>query len=243
MNVKIIARTQMVDIPDAMCPDGILEADHEPETADYLCGMAAAMCTGSKNPMKALHTAIDCGHESVEEHANYTFQIDGVSRVLLAQITRHRLASFSVKGQRYNKVTADAEVIMPPKIKERPGAAEIFEKQVQGAIESYLALVESYAIEPEDARYMLPEGMTCTMIVTMNMRELRHFFELRMCNRAQWEIRNLADAMYKELASYAGDLMRHSGPKCVDGKCTEGKLCCGKNRCEEVLAMRLEAVK
>lgn len=193
-----------------------------------VCAEAAAICTNSTRPAMALKGALACGHESVIEHASITFRIAGVSRVLLAQFTRHRLASFSVQSQRYCRVADGASVVVPPSIASRPGAAEMYERETRGALDTYFAMVTSYGIPEEDARYVLPQGITTDLVVTMNARELRHFFALRCCNRAQWEIREMARRMMLECVKVAPELFGDAGPGCVRGRCPEGKKCCGK---------------
>lgn len=191
------------------------------------CGEAAATCTNSATPRRALKGALACGHESVIEHACFTFRIEGVSRVLLAQFTRHRLASFSVQSQRYCRLTDEAVVVVPPTIAARPGASEMYRRQTQGALDCYLALVQDYSIPEEDARYVLPQGITTDLVVTMNARELRHFFSLRCCGRAQWEIREMACEMMKQAKDVAPDLFADAGPGCARGHCPEGRRSCG----------------
>lgn len=201
-----------------------------PLTPDSLCGEAAALCTGSKHPALALRGAMDSGHESVAEHAAFTFRIEGVSRVLLAQLTRHRLASFSVQSQRYCGVKP--EWIVPQTVKDK-GFEKAFLAQCETAYNLFSTMCVSGEVEPEDARYIIPQCVTCNLIVTMNARELRHFFSLRMCNRAQWEIRELADKMFKICKGSAPMLFRNSGPGCMTSKGCPEKKPCGEPRTAE----------
>ena len=140
------------------------------------------------------------GHTSVIEHASFTFGIEGVSRTLLAQITRHRMASFSVQSQRYvsNAGQEVFDFVMPPRIRALgPEAEEKFLSQMktmQGWYDEWSELLGEGSAE--DARFVLPGAAATRMTMTMNARELLHFFSLRMCNRAQWEIRELAWQMY-----------------------------------------------
>lgn len=192
-----------------------------PET---LCADAAAICTNSDNPQRALHGALSCGHDSVIEHAVFTFRVDGVSRVLLAQLTRHRIASYSVQSQRY--CGAQLDCVMPDTV--RDSKCELmFLRAAELAFGAYETMVEN-GIPPEDARYIIPEGVTCSLMVTMNTRELRRFFELRCCNRAQWEIRSLANRMLDAVTVVAPELFMGAGPACRRGTCPEGKLSCGR---------------
>ena len=202
---------------------------NSPMNADYLCGTAAAICTNAADPLGALRGAMASGHESVAEHANFTFHVEHVSRVLLAQITRHRIASFSVESQRYCGVRP--VWIVPESIKKACYQNEFLE-QCNNAYVLYCELV-TVGVPEEDARYIIPEAAVCNLIITMNARELRHFFSLRMCNRAQWEIRNLADEMYKLCKVNAPVLFKDAGPGCMTRKgCPEGKRSCGSPRKE-----------
>ncbi len=173
------------------------------------------------------------GHESVLEHACFTFAIEGVSRVLLAQITRHRLASFSVQSQRYVSYETGFGYVIPPKISELgEDAVRMYETQMQTMQDWYCQSQEMLGKNGEgtneDARFVLPGACETRMLVTMNTRELRHFFSLRMCNRAQWEIRELASRMHAACMEVAPALFRDAGPGCLRGSCPEGSKSCGK---------------
>ena len=182
---------------------------------------------------------VEMGHQSTIEHSSFTFAIEGVSRSLLAQITRHRLASFSVKSQRYVKQVAKGEdeafnYIVPPSISAlgnkyiKQYAAQM--KQIQLWYDEWNGLLgNSGESSNEDARFVLPNAAETKMIVTMNARELQHFFGLRCCNRAQWEIRELAEKMLVLVKSVAPNLFEGAGPACVSGSCSEGKMTCGKS--------------
>ena len=192
---------------------------------DKLCGEAAAICTGyTGDPIKALRGALESGHESVAEHAGFTFRIEDVSRVLLAQLTRHRLASFSVQSQRY--CGANLNVVVPDSMVCPELVDDIVE--VRRAVEKLYTKAISLGKPAEDARYLTLQGGVTSLIVTMNARELRHFFSLRCCNRAQWEIRELARRMLAECSVVAPELFKDAGPGCLRGTCPEGKRSCGK---------------
>lgn len=192
----------------------------------------------------------DMGHESPTEHATFTFAIEGVSRALLAQITRHRLASYSVQSQRYVRLE-DFKYIIPPEIQQSPEALEIFQNAMKRDAEDYERIsailkekhkkqniqdgmdekqasrtAEKKAIE--DARFVLPNACETKMIVTMNARSLQNMFNQRCCNRAQWEIHELADRMLKLVYDVAPSLFKNSGPRCLNGPCPEGRMSCGK---------------
>ena len=194
---------------------------------DKLCGEAAAICTGyTGDPLKALRGALESGHESVAEHAGFTFRIEDVSRVLLAQLTRHRLASFSVQSQRYCGISYN--MAMPESVRNASSHVyDVFLDAVESSHKAYDWLVEN-GIPAEDARMVAPEGETTALMMTMNARELRHFFSLRCCNRAQWEIRELARRMLAECSVVAPELFKDAGPGCLRGPCPEGKRGCGK---------------
>jgi thymidylate synthase (FAD) len=190
------------------------------------------------------------GHESPVEHVTFTFGIEGVSRSFLAQVTRHRLASYSVQSQRY--VRQDQFVyITPPAIAENPALKASYEAAMAQSIAAYNqladALEQQYLPEflaqglsekaarnkaekkaIEDARYVLPNACETKMILTMNVRSLRNFFRLRCCNRAQWEIRAVATEMLRLCCQVAPSLFKTAGPSCCLGGCTEGKMSCGK---------------
>ncbi len=178
------------------------------------------------------------GHESPIEHISFTFGIENVSRALLAQITRHRIASFSVQSQRY--VAEDGfDFILPPAIAENAEAKALYLETMDELSARYTKLTEllmegtegSVADKKkaiEDARFVLPNGCTTKMMVTMNARSLLNFFRLRCCNRAQWEIRELATQMLMEVREVCPTVFKLAGPPCVAGRCPEGKMTCGK---------------
>ncbi len=190
------------------------------------------------------------GHESPTEHVSFTFAIEGVSRALLAQITRHRIASYSVQSQRYVNLK-QFEYVTPPEVAKDPETLAEFNKSMDIAAENYLKVTEvlkaahkekmldegmdeksaNKAAEKqaiEDARFILPNACTTKMIVTMNARSLNNFFTHRCCERAQWEIRELADQMLKLVWEVAPALFQKAGPSCAYGACKEGKMSCGK---------------
>ncbi len=192
----------------------------------------------------------EIGHESPIEHASFTFGIEGVSRALLAQITRHRMASFSVQSQRYVK-ESDFSYVTPPEIEKNPEAKALFLEAMQKDREYYERIteilkashkadlvangVEAAAADKkaekqaiEDARFVLPNACDTQMIVTMNARSLHNFFRHRCCNRAQWEIREVAEQMLRLVTQVAPNLFKQAGPPCVYGACPEGKMTCGK---------------
>ena len=173
------------------------------------------------------------GHLSVTEHASFTFAVEGVSRTLLAQLTRHRIASFSVQSQRYVSMADGFDYVVPPSISALGEDAEAeFARQMDQMHAWYCQWQEKLGGAGEsanqDARFVLPNAAATRLLVTMNARELLHFFELRCCNRAQWEIREMAWQMLACCREAAPALFAHAGPACVSGPCPEGNNTCGK---------------
>ena len=232
------------------------------QDADKLVSAAAKLCYAKSDIGTLMENLTDekvasflnllgeLGHESPVEHASFTFGIEGVSRALLAQITRHRIASFSVQSQRYVDKSG-FDYIMPPEISDIPEAKELFEKEMEHDAKVYDRLrsmliekhTEAFLAEGksekearsaaekkanEDARFVLPNACDTRIIMTMNARSLYNFFALRCCNRAQWEIRTLAREMLRLVSEVAPTLFETAGPPCYTGGCPEGKMSCGK---------------
>lgn len=197
----------------------LIEATPFPE---QLCGAAAAVCTNASDNARSLKHALESGHTSVLEHAVFTFKVEGLSRAALAQLTRHRLASFDVQSQRYVKLD-NWKMRIPDSIIGSRYAAEA-ESSMRYMMNLYQRMVED-GIPCEDARYVTPQAVTTDLIMTMNARELLHFFSLRTCNRAQWEIRELADQMLKLCMNVSPEIFKYAGPGCVTGSCPEKRPC------------------
>ena len=200
-------------------------------TAARLCyapvGAAELMETMPPERVKSVLTTImSSGHFSTLEHASYTFAIDGVSRALTHQLVRHRIASFNQQSQRYVKFKGEVSVVKPESVAANAEASAKFDEAIQAAVDAYHALLEA-GVPAEDARYLLPNAAESKIVVTMNVRELLHFFSLRCCNRAQWEIRELAWKMLELVRPTAPFIFRTAGPGCMRGACPEGKMCCG----------------
>ena len=217
-------------------PDASLYHTPDPEraiaTAARLCyapvGASELMETMPPERVQSvLSTIMKSGHFSTLEHVSYTFAIDGVSRALTHQLVRHRIASFNQQSQRYVKFKGEIPMVKPATVAADPECDRLFDEAAAAVAEAYRALVEA-GIPAEDARYLLPNACETKMVVTMNARSLQNFFHLRCCSRAQWEIRALAEEMYKQVYAVAPTLFGHCGPACVDGVCTEGKMSCGK---------------
>lgn len=185
----------------------------------------------SRDQSEFIKKLMDMGHESVLEHASFTFGIEGVSRVLLAQLTRHRIASFSVQSQRYVSYEKGFGYIIPDSIVALgEEAVRQFREQMEIIESWYTAWQKQLGTgekSNEDARFVLPNACETRIMVTMNVRELRHFFSLRMCNRAQWEIRKMAEEMFRLCFQTAPALFMNAGPACIRGRCPEGEKTCG----------------
>ncbi|NLT16863.1 MAG: FAD-dependent thymidylate synthase [Clostridiales bacterium] len=217
------------------CPEALVA------TAARLCYSASSVAdlhdkTTKKDQSDFINRLTQMGHASTFEHAGFTFAIEGVSRALLAQITRHRIASFSVQSQRYvnqNREGESIRYVIPPSIRALgEKAVEEYASQMRQMTRWYGEWVRALGAKGEsaneDARFVLPNACETRMIVTMNVRELLHFFALRCCNRAQWEIRALAWRMLELCLDKAPNLFASAGPACVRGACPEGKMSCGR---------------
>ena len=187
---------------------------------------------------------MNLGHESPLEHVSFTFAVEGISRACSHQLVRHRIASYSQKSQRYVSESG-FDYITPPSI-EKHGYTNVLYDMIMDTIKEkydylhkYLAAeimndegVDQKTAEKranEDVRYILPNACETSIFVTMNIRSLFNFFKHRCCNRAQWEIRELAEEMYKLCMSVAPNVFKHAGPPCfTNNACPEGKMSCGK---------------
>lgn len=231
--------------------------------ADKIVAAAAKLCYSNsgikelmdnlspENTGSFLDMLVSFGHESPVEHASFTFGIEGVSRALLAQITRHRIASFSVQSQRYTD-KAGFEYVIPPEIESIPEVREEFIKAMKEDMDHYenirnLLIKKHYASfsaegktdkearklaekkANEDARFVIPNACHTKIVMTMNVRSLYNFFKLRCCNRAQWEIKELANQMLFLCRDASPSLFKYAGPSCLYGKCGEGAYTCGKS--------------
>lgn len=205
--------------------------------ADRICASAGNSCYSEHpsyeimediDPERTLSRIVGMGHLSVVEHATFTFSVSGVSRALTHQLVRHRIASFSQQSQRYVSLK-EPSFVTPHTVEADPEALRVFDQTMDAIWDAYSKL-EGMGIPAEDARYLLPNGCTTNITITMNARELLHFFSLRCCNRAQWEIRELADRMLELCTEVSPVIFKDAGPPCMRGPCPEGKLSCGKPR-------------
>ncbi|MDR2425915.1 MAG: FAD-dependent thymidylate synthase [Endomicrobium sp.] len=211
----------------------LLRFTTDPERA---CAVAARLCyiaSGideiseelTKEKVKnLLGKIISSGHHSVLEHASFTFGAEGVSRALLAQLTRHRIASYSVQSQRYVKFKDGVEFVVPKTIKKDANLLKKYNDFLKSTEKLYKEYLDA-GIPAEDARYILPNASATKIIITMNARELRHFFALRCCNRAQWEIREMACTMLVLARKEAPILFSDAGPDCIRHACQEDSPC------------------
>ena len=173
-----------------------------------------------------LSTIMESGHFSTLEHVSYTFAVDGVSRALTHQLVRHRIASFNQQSQRYVKYTEGLSVVKPETVAANPETERVFDEAIDAALSAYAKLLDA-GVPAEDARYLLPNAAETKIVITMNARELLHFFGLRCCNRAQWEIRAMADRMLELAKPTAPYIFMDAGAPCIRGACPEGKMTCG----------------
>jgi thymidylate synthase (FAD) len=177
---------------------------------------------------KLIKQVIESGHTSTLEHASFTFSIEGVSRVTEIQLIRHRIGcSYSIQSGRYVK-RGEAQYVIPPAIIK--GDKKILKKVKQhfsNTQKLYNELID-FGIKAEDARYCQPQSLKTKIVVTMNVRALLHFFELRCCRRAQWEIQSVANEMLKIVKKKAPIIFENAGPNCISqGICWEGDMSCG----------------
>jgi thymidylate synthase (FAD) len=215
------------------------EPDRAVATAGRLCyaPVSAASLLDEMPPdevERMVRILVRSGHHSALEHASFTFAVDGISRACSHQLVRHRLASYNQQSQRYVYFGAEDAFVIPPRIEEHPEARQVFLQAMDQARAAYDRLVE-LGLEQglgkesvqEDARFVLPNAAETKIVVTMNARELRHFFAVRCCRRAQWEINRLAWAMRYLAARVSPRLFADTGPGCMTDECPEGKMTCG----------------
>lgn len=234
MNIKLISHTEN---PEKVVAAAAKLCYSKSDIGTLMDGLTNEKVASFLDKLATMH------HESPLEHASFTFGIEDVSRSFLAQISRHRIASFSVQSQRYVDMD-NADHVIPKEIYDAGySAIRLYEESVKSSFNNYNELKEEltkkYIAEgmkespakkkaQEDARYLLPEACCTRMIVTMNARELNHFFNLRCCNRASREIREVAEEMLKLVYPVAPHLFKNAGPSCVCGACPEGNMSCGK---------------
>lgn len=191
---------------------------------------------GIEKARKLIKKIRSSGHESVLEHSNFTFGVENLSRSASHQLVRHRIASYSQRSQRYVKETKPRYVI-PDSIAKNSEFLKKYNNAIGDMFFLYDYLLKN-GIPAEDARYLLPNATETQLVFTMNARELLHFFRLRGCERAQWEIRRVAHEMFRLVYPLAPSVFHGAGPACVRGNCSEGEFSCGKH--SEIRASWLE---
>ncbi len=230
-------------MPEA--PLNVVLLRHTPEPEEVVA-MAAKLCYSpsgvdelkqkieAKDQASFVEKLASIGHLSPIEHVSFSFGIEGISRACSHQLVRHRVASYSQQSQRYVK-EEQFDYVIPPSIKQDPALVTEFERCMDEAQANYtrvLSRLEELGFKGEagqqDARYLLPNAAETKIVVTMNARELLHFFRVRTCNRAQWEIREMAERMLALAKKVAPTIFAKSGPACLYAGCPEGKMTCGK---------------
>ena len=152
------------------------------------------------------------GHHSVLEFADFTFRISGVSRALTHQLVRHRMASYAQRSQRYCREDG-FDYVTPASVAKDEQAQKTYTEAIRAIREAYAGLLRS-GIPAEDARMLLPNACCTEICVKMNLRELIHFCNERLCSCAQWEIRAVAREMVREVVAVAPELKDFLVPKC-----------------------------
>ena len=227
---------------------------HTPDP-EAVVAMAAKLCYSAanidelkknieaKDQKRFIEKLVKMGHLSPIEHISFTFGIEGISRACSHQLVRHRLASYSQQSQRYVSEKGQGsggegqtfEYVIPPSIAEDKETKDVFEKFMSEAQKAYDLLIKKLnekgitgEAANQDARFVLPNAAETKIVVTMNARELLHFFNVRCCERAQWEIREAAFQMLQEARKAAPVIFSKAGPGCLYAPCTEGEFYCGK---------------
>jgi thymidylate synthase (FAD) len=213
----------------------LLSHTPEPEkivaAAARLCysdaGINDLLSADRNQQLRLIEKILKLGHFSVLEHVSFSFGLEGVSRACSHQLVRHRLASYSQQSQRYVAHDAPFEAVEPPSLAEHPELQQRFYALFDQVHHLYKEMLEA-GVPAEDARFVLPNAAATKLVMTMNARELHHFFTLRCCRRAQWEIRAMAKQMLLLCRQAAPVLFAQAGPGCLRGACPEGAMCCGE---------------
>ena len=215
MNVKLIGFTPNPEKLPAMAAK-LTHSKTKPEDLDK---------SSEKELNVILEQVLSMGHTSVIEHTCFTFAISDVSRSLTHQLVRHRIASYAQQSQRYVDMK-EPNYVTPPKIAKNKKMKKAYDETMKKIWEQYNKCLEM-GIPAEDSRFVLPNAACTNIIVTMNARSLLNFFELRCCLHAQWEIRQLANKMLKEVKKVAPNIFKKAGPACKIKKiCPENKKDC-----------------
>ena len=180
---------------------------------EELCAKAMRCCRSAEAMHKLkldkpaeyyIALASQTGHLSVLEHASFTFSVKDVSRVTTHQLVRHRIASYS---QQSFRSVQPKDICIPESIKQNETLKQEFKDHYMRSLWLQQDLIEQ-GIPTEDFRYILPQGMLTNIVITMNARELLHFFELRLDKTAQWEIRGMAELMLHEVQKVAPNIFK-----------------------------------
>ena len=175
--------------------------------------------------LKLIERVVGSGHYSVIEHIQVTFAISNVSRACTHQLVRHRHMSFSQKSQRYVKERGQFDFLIPPTIEKNPELKQKFVDFMGEGSKIYCEFTEA-GIPAEDARAVLPNAAATSIVASLNLRELIHIANLRLCTRAQYEIRTMVKMMCDELIKVEPWLKPYLVPKCeANGFCDEDKSC------------------
>jgi thymidylate synthase (FAD) len=196
MNVELIAITRY------------LRGDDTPEALLEHAGRICYRSKGHGEPGKFIRARVREGHESIIEHASATFEISGISRACSHQLVRHRLASYSQESQRYVDMSGP-EWALPPGVLGDEEAMAVW-TNLAGKVQSAYQALRELGLRKEDARFVLPNAAATRILVTMNFRELLHFFRIRISRAAQWEVRDVGvrmlELIYPHAPSVFGDL-------------------------------------
>lgn len=171
---------------------------------------------------------IICSEPRARELEQFTasFRLGNMSLPCLTHLARHRLHSPIIPA--FADMIKRPTGLVPYTIRDNPAAEKIYDQCFEKSYALYKDL-EAEGIMKEDLAYLMLCGNTVDVQTTMNGRELFHFFKLRRCNRAQWEIRDYANALWEALMVEDNHLFRYAGPDCVTkGKCPEGAMSCGE---------------
>ena len=192
--------------------------------------------TDEEKMLKLIKNVVASGHHSTIEHIQVSFAISNVSRACTHQLVRHRLMSFSQKSQRYVQEKGQFDYIIPPTIEKNPELKAKFEDFMNEISKKYLEFTDA-GIPAEDARFVLPNAAASSLVASLNLRELIHLAQLRLCTRAQYEIRTMVKAMCDEITKEEPWLKDYLVPKCEFlGFCDEHKSCGRKITKEELFA-------
>ena len=214
----------LISIPDNML-DTIYTTCRTCYSADGAVEIFKNITSDKEKKLALIKRVISSGHYSTIEHIQLTFAINNISRAATHQLVRHRHMSFSQKSQRYVKEKGEFDYIVPKAINDNPELLKKFEDFMKQTADLYQDFV-SNGIKGEDARAILPNASSSSMVASLNLRELIHLANLRLCTRAQLEIRTVVAQMVKLVIEKEPWLSEHLVPKCERlGYCDEDNSC------------------